>query len=141
MDSGGRQIQELAGLAGQFSLLKKELKEINRKLNRLEKRIARAFPVYEELSAPPPVTDSPDLNRESLLEIFEEFLKVAKGQGEEALARKIQEYPQEAIIALASELGTAGGKRMGIRKAIGGIKNKLLETVALSQKSERRGGP
>jgi hypothetical protein len=131
-------IQELACLAEQFSILRNELKEMNRKLNKMEKRLAAAFPQYKEAANPLPKADAADTSRENLLKIFEGLLKAAKGRDDIAFAQKTKEYPKETIVALALELGVPGGKKMGMKKALDGIKNRLQETAVLAQKDNRR---
>ncbi|MDR2006436.1 MAG: hypothetical protein LBP78_04250 [Acidaminococcales bacterium] len=141
MNNDDRQMRELLSLAEGFSAVKNELKEINRKLNRMEKRLNSAFPKYKELTGTLPEAAAVEANRENLLKIFEELLKVVKEEDDAAFQRKIKEYPKEALIALALEIGTAGGKKMGIRKAVDSIKSRLRETIILSQNSKRRSRP
>jgi hypothetical protein len=132
MNNENTQIQELKYLLEVISLLRNDIKEVNQKINKIEKRIEASFPYYKELKISSPKILEIENNRESLLKIFEELKSVTKEKNDIGFSLKIKEYSHDTIIALALELGIPGSKKMGIKKAISGIKNRIQESIRLS---------
>jgi predicted nucleic acid-binding Zn-ribbon protein len=132
MNNENTEIQELKYLLEVISLLRSDLKEINQKFNRIEKRIGGSFPLYNELKKASPEIIEMDNNRENLLKIFEELKDMTKKKNDLDFSLKVKEYSPETIVALALELGVSGSKKMGIAKAIAGIKNRIQESILLS---------
>jgi len=123
---------ELKYLLEAISLLRNDLKEINLKIGKIEKRICVSFPYYNELKNSSPKIIEININRENLLKIFEELKDITKEKSDVGFFMKIKEYSSETIVALALELGVPGSKKMGTNKAIAGIKNRIQESIKLS---------
>jgi chromosome segregation ATPase len=125
--------KELKYLIEAISLVRNELKETNQKLNKLEKRIGASFPSYKELKHSIPKIIEVDNNKENLLKTFEELKAITKEKGDIGFSLKRKEYSDDIIKAVALELGVPGGRKMGINKAITGIKNCIRESISLSE--------
>jgi hypothetical protein len=124
--------KELIYLFEAISLLRNDIKEINQKIGRIEKRIQTSFPRYKELKEKKTEFKGIEINRKNLLQIFEELLTITKENQDIGFSLKIKEYSNDTIIALALELGVPGSKKMGVNKAISGIKNRIQESIKLS---------
>jgi hypothetical protein len=123
---------DLKYLLEAISLLRNDIKEINQKINKIEKRIEISFPYYKSLKESNQKFIEIDNNRENLLNIFEELKTITKEKNDIGFSLKIKDYSSDTIIALALELGVPGSKKMGINKAISGIKNRIQESIRLS---------
>lgn len=124
--------RELLFFIEAISLLRNDIKEINQKISKIEKRIQVSFPKYKEVKEKEPEIKSIEHNRENLLQIFEELIIITKEKQDVGFSLKVKEYSNDTIIALALELGVPGSKKMGINKAINGIKNRIQESIKLS---------
>jgi hypothetical protein len=124
--------KELVYLIEAISLLRNDIKEINQKIGKIEKRLQVSFPKYKEITEKKLETRSVETNRENLLQIFEELIVITKEKQDIGFHVKIKEYSKDTVIALALELGVPGSKKMGINKAINGIKNRIQESIKLS---------
>jgi len=124
--------ETLEFLVEEFSQLRNELKQITQKMTKIEKRISATYPVYKELQNINPKEPQPGHNREELLKVFDELISITKEKGDVGSSIKIKEFTKETLIALALELGVPGSKKMGINKAISGIKGRIQESIRLS---------
>jgi hypothetical protein len=124
--------KELIYLIESISLLRNDIKEINQKIGKIEKRLQVSFPKYKVLKERKPDIKNVEINRENLLKLFEELILITKEDRDIGFSVKIKEYPVDTIIALALELGVPGSKKMGINKAINGIKSRIQESIKLS---------
>jgi hypothetical protein len=124
--------KELLYLIEAISLLRNDIKEINQKIGKIEKRLQASFPKYKEIKEREPKIRNIETDRENLLQIFEELIVITKEKQDIGFSVKIKEYSNDTIIALALELGVPGSKKMGVNKAITGIKNRIQESIKLS---------
>jgi hypothetical protein len=119
-------------LIEEFSQLRNELKQITQKMTKIEKRISVAYPIFKELKNKNPHEIQSGHNRVELLKIFDELIIITKEKGDIGSSIKLKEFSKETLIALALELGVPGSKKMGINKAISGIKGRIQESIRLS---------
>jgi hypothetical protein len=125
-------LSELIHLSEELSLLRNEMQSINLHMKKIEKRIEFAYPEYKGINKYKIINSKNAYNNRELLEIFEILRDVTKTEGDVGFSLKIKEYASETVIALALELGVPGSKKMGIKKAILGIKGRVQESIMLS---------
>jgi inorganic pyrophosphatase len=78
--------EELIYLVEAISLLRNDIKEINQKLGRIEKRIQAFFQKYKELKEKETEFKYIETNKKHLLQMFEELITITKEK--EALPAK-----------------------------------------------------
>jgi len=125
-------IEEMVRLSEELSQLRSELQAISQSMKKIEKRISFAFPDYKEIVNRKVVDKTDTKNRKELLNIFELLLEESKKKGDIGFSVRIKDYSIETIIALALELGVPGSSKMGINKAVNGIRNRIQESMMLS---------
>ena len=134
MNNEKRDNSELKDILEAISLLRKDVKETNREISRLEKRLAVSFPAYREFKSSPPKTFDLNPNRENLLKIYETLVAITKEKGEIGFSQVIKEYDDATIRALALEKGVLGSnKKIGVDKAKDGIYKQVQQSIKISQ--------
>jgi len=136
--------QEAAVLIKEIGEIKEVLRELSRKLSRIESRASRAFPSVARKSISRPkgknseVYSEPMMTIDEVMRIYDEMVDLAKGGKIENIHERLGSLELSNLNFLRSELGVSLGKKKPSRRIlIEAVLGRIRESVMLTKHIDR----
>ncbi len=136
--------QEAAVLIKEIGEIKEVLRELSRKLSRIESRASRAFPSVARKSIGRPkgknseVSSDPTMTVDEVMRLYDEMVDLAKGGKTENIHERLGSLELSNLNFLRSELGVSLGKKKPSRRIlIEAVMGRIRESVMLTKHIDR----
>ncbi|MGE5660261.1 MAG: hypothetical protein ACM37W_27030 [Actinomycetota bacterium] len=143
-----RSDEPILQLIDEISELKESLREISRKLTRIETKVKRGFSATTSLSkkseiSTPKITANAkkltELSSEDVLQVYEELRLIAKNGNEEEVRQKLSAMDAAELNLMCWELGaTLSGKNPSRKKMLDAIVGRIQQSLMLSRHIDRK---
>jgi cysteinyl-tRNA synthetase len=136
--------EEIVQLTEEIIELKGLMREISKKLTRIETKIKRGFNSTSKISSSKESKTAfseqknDNLSPEQVLEVYEELRLKAKQGSEEEVKQKLSDLNLTDLSLLCSELGASvGGKSPSRKKMLDAIISRIKQSLMLSRHIDR----